>query len=69
MEYENFLERQFSKAFLKLNSKLAAIKHILQDKDVLFLQDVSDELINTLKNEGNINIIVPPLPDCAILVK
>lgn len=45
------------------------MKKLVSSKDVVFLQDVSDELINSLKNEGCINIISYPCKDCAVLVK
>jgi hypothetical protein len=29
----------------------------MQKNDILFLQDASDELLNALKNEGNVTVI------------
>lgn len=69
-EYLNFLERHFEKPYLKHKVKLQAIKTMLESKDVLFVQDVSEELINSLRNEGHINVITPSKTyDCTILVK
>ena len=33
------------------------------------MQDVSDELINSLKNEGLVNIINYPSRQCVVLIK
>lgn len=44
------MARYFAKDFLKHSSKLAAVKKLLNQKDVVFMQDASDELVNSLKN-------------------
>jgi hypothetical protein len=55
---------------LKHEAKLNAIKTILKTEDILFLQDVSGDLIDSLRNEGHINVITPSKShDCAILLK
>lgn len=41
----------------------------MQENDILFLQDASDELLNALKNEGIVNVVSREGSDCAILLK
>lgn len=45
------------------------VLEIYKEHDIVFLQDVSQELINSLKNERNINIITAEEGDSAILIK
>lgn len=40
--YEGLLEEHFSKDYLKHSTKLQAVKTMLRDMDVVFLQDTSD---------------------------
>ena len=67
--YEDFLLSYFAKDFLKHSTKLEVVKRLLEQKDVVFMQDVSDELINSLKNEGLVNIINYPSRECVVLIK
>jgi len=69
IKYKTFLSSQFDKPHLKSEIKLKRINQIMEKNDILFLQDASDELLNALKNEGNVTVIRSEDTECAILVK
>jgi len=53
------MESYHSKEYLSHKNKYIYIKKLYENSDIVLLQDCHDELINELKNDGNINIIEP----------